>query len=260
MKKIIAIIISFCIIFTNFNSIYANSNSDLELIGVLKDADKIQLVQNDYNFGEAYAVFGDLKNTVRWNKNTNEVNFKVENIKTRSLLENSTFNMEINENFEPSGLIEYDGEKYSLETTDANTSNARFVIGLPAIIGSALVSALIAASASIIIYGVRYFLKAEIESALRKKKYKHYQAAVRYSEKLKRYDLFIGDALGETGASGRMKAGNDVWSTSKTGASNIARLAGGGKNPVGAEKHGGGKPGYYWHYHTYNRKGGHSFY
>lgn len=57
-----------------------------------------------------------------------------------------------------------------------------------------------------------------------------------------------------------MKAGNDVWSTSKNNAQKIARLAGNGKTPIGPEKHGNGKPGYYSHYHIYNRSGGHSFY
>ena len=259
MKKLISIILSFCMIFTNFNAIYANQNSDLELIGILEDADRVELVQNDYNYGEAYAIFGNLKSTIKWNKKTNEVEFEVENLKSRSILDKSTFDIEINEEFEPVGVLEYNGEKYDLETTDIN-QNARVVLALPAIVGSALVSALIAASATVIIAGVTYVLATEIASTLRKKQPKHYQAAIRYSKKLKRNELFIGDSLGETGASGRLKAGNDVWSTSQAGAKKIAKLAGGNKEPVGAEKHGGGKPGYYWHYHTHNRKGGHSFF
>lgn len=259
MKKLIAIMLSFCMLFTNFNAIYANQSNELELVGILKNADKVELVQNDYDYGEAYAIFGDLKNTIKWNKKTNEVDFKVENLKSRSILESSIFNIEINENFEPIGTIEYNDDKYDLNITDIN-QNSRFVIALPGIIGSALISALIAASASVVIAGVTYILATEIASSLRKKSYKHYQAAIRYSEKLKRNELFIGNSLGETGASGRLKSGNDVWSTSQAGAKKIAKLAGGNKEPVGAEKHGGGKPGYYWHYHTYNRKGGHSFF
>ena len=254
MKKLISIILSFCMIFTNFNAVYANNN-ELELVGILKDADKVELVQNDYDYGEAYAVFGILKHTIRWNKKTNEVNFKVENLKSRSILESSTFNIEINEDFEPIGTIKYNGDEYNLQETDANPNSRMALAG---IIGSALITSLIAASASVVIVGVTYILATEIASKLRKKQPKHYQAAIRYSKKLKRNELFIGNSLGETGASGRLKAGNDVWSTSKYGAEKIARLAGGGRTPIHDKPHGGA--GYYYHYHTYNRKGGHSFY
>lgn len=257
MKKLIAIVLSFCMLFTNFNAVYANPSNELELVGILEDADKVELIQNDYDYGEAYAVFGNLKHTIRWNKKTNEVDFKVENLKSKSVLESSTFNIEINEDFEPIGTIKYNGDEYNLKEIDVNP-NTR--MALTAVVGSALITYLIAISASVVILGVTYVLATEIASELRKKKPKHYQAAIRYSKKFKRNELFIGNSLGETGASGRLKAGNDVWSTSQAGAKKIAKLAGGNKEPIGAEKHGGGKPGYYWHYHTYNRKGGHSFF
>ncbi len=259
MKKLLAFMISLSMFFTSFSSIYANDNNNLELIGALKNADKVKLIQNNDNFGEAYAVFKDLKSTIKWNKKTNEVNFRVENLKTKNILDESTFNIKINEDFEPIGKLEYNKEKYDIQDIDVNV-NSRFALGLPAILGSALISALVAASTTVVIAGVTYVLATKVAAKLRRKEPKHYQAAIRYSKKLKRNELFIGDSLGEKGASGRLKAGNDVWSISKSGAEKIARLAGGNRKPVGAEKHGGGKPGYYWHYHTYNRQGGHSFF
>ncbi|CEK40090.1 hypothetical protein [Paraclostridium sordellii] len=259
MKKLITLILSFCLTIIPFNGVFANSDSDLEAIGILSKADELKLIQNNDEFGEAYAVLNNLKHTIKWNKKTNEVFFTVEDLRTRGNIENSSFNIEINEDFKPMGTIKYNDEEHSVQNIDTNM-DARFVAALPVIVGSALITALIQASATVIVAGVTYVLATEIASALRKKNYKHYQATVKYSSKLKRNDLFIGNALGETGASGRLKAGNDVWSTSKSGAQKIAKLAGGGKTPVGAEKHGNGKPGYYWHYHTYNRKGGHSFY
>lgn len=265
-KKLIALIISLCMIVLPFNGVYAKQNNqskELELVGILKDADKIELIQNDDKFGIAYAVFGDLKNIIKWNKKTNEVQFSVENLKTRGKVNNSTFNINIDENFEPIGFIKYNDEAYDLSNIDVN-DNSRAALALPAIVGAALIKALIAASATVVILGVTYVLATEIASTLRKKSPKHYQAAIRWSSKLKRNELFIGNSLGETGASGRMRAGNDVWSTSKYNAQKIAKLAGNGINYDGPERHGNGKPGYYWHYHAVNnaltRVGGHSFY
>lgn len=69
----------------------------------------------------------------------------------------------------------------------------------------------------------------------------------------------------------RLKGGNDTWSISERYAYKVACSAGNGRTPASTNKKGGEnhgydsktgkqKPGYYWHYHMYNRKGGHSFY
>lgn len=83
--------------------------------------------------GIAYAVFGNLKNIIKWNKKTNEVQFNVENLKTRSNVNNSTFNIDIDENFEPIGLIKYNGELYDLSNVNMNN---RVALALPALIGT----------------------------------------------------------------------------------------------------------------------------
>lgn len=136
MKKLIALIILLCMIVLPFNGVYAKANNQpkkLELVGILKDADKVELIQNDDNFGIAYAVFGNLKNIIKWNKKTNEVQFNVENLKTRSNVNNSTFNIDIDENFEPIGLIKYNGELYDLSNVNMNN---RVALALPALIGT----------------------------------------------------------------------------------------------------------------------------
>lgn len=121
-------------------------------------------------------------------------------------------------------------------------------------IGEALLSHLIAASAAVVIAGVTYTVASKVASKLRNKSYDHYAAVIRKG------DVYIGNPISYSAAVARMKSGGDVWSKSYSLAAKVARGAGNGRTPVGPERHGNGKPGYYWHFHTYNRSGGHSFY
>ena len=52
----------------------------------------------------------------------------------------------------------------------------------------------------------------------------------------------------------------NVWSKSSDLAMSVAKTAGGGNTPIGPEIH--FKPGevMYYHYHTYDRSGGHSYF
>ncbi len=267
MRRFLSLILTICLCLTPLNYAFANPNksdNQLELNAILRQADEVKLLENTDKEGKAYAILDGTKTTITWNKATNDVNLKVEEIEKREAPKESNFKIDINEDFEVSGEMNFEGENYNIEemiNLSDSEATTYVVIGLPIILGSALISALIAASATVVILGVTYVLATEVASTLRKKKPQHYQAAIRYSKKLKRDELFIGNDLEQAGAAGRLKksSNNDVWSTTQAGAFKIAKLAGGGKNPTAYEKHGGGKPGYYWHYHIYNRTGGHSF-
>ena len=72
----------------------------------------------------------------------------------------------------------------------------------------------------------------------------------------------IGRSLTYSQAVKEIKSGRNVFTVTSYEAKALAIAAGGstGRNnkKLYPEKHGG--KGYYWHYHTYNRKGGHVFY
>ena len=55
-----------------------------------------------------------------------------------------------------------------------------------------------------------------------------------------------------------VKAGGNVFAISKQKAYNCAKAAGNGREPTKPEKH--GSLGFFWHYHTGSRAGGHVFY
>jgi len=61
-----------------------------------------------------------------------------------------------------------------------------------------------------------------------------------------------------------MQCGKSVFAASKSAAKRVAKKAGGNMKPVGPEIDEGkeGVLGYYYHYHTYNRKpkGNHAFF
>ncbi len=79
-------------------------------------------------------------------------------------------------------------------------------------------------------------------------------------------DLYIGNSLTKAQAVARLKSSdsknNNVWSKSYSLAAAIAREAGGNRTPIGPERDKGksSAEGYYFHFHLYNRTGGHSFY
>ncbi|QHQ81831.1 SAR2788 family putative toxin [Bacillus subtilis] len=149
---------------------------------------------------------------------------------------------------------------YDVNTKEAQASFA-FLVPIAVVVGGALVEHLVAASLAIVIAGVTYTVATKVRSKLKKKKKYYYYAATLNKNKT---NMYIGPALSKKQAVSRLRKG-DVWSVSKSKAKNVAQTAGGGRKPVGPEIHnkkdGKIKKGtYYYHYHTYNRKGGHSFY
>lgn len=153
------------------------------------------------------------------------------------------------------------GKKYEVDNTKAK-SNFAFVIPIGIVIGEALVAHLLAASLAIVVAGVTYVAATEIASKLRKeKRYEHYAATLNKAKT----GMYIGPSLTYKQAKSKLKKG-DVWSISKSLARKVAQGAGGNRIPIGPEIHNKDKNGkvksgkYYYHYHTYNRAGGHSFY
>jgi len=155
-------------------------------------------------------------------------------------------------------------ETYHDDSTTANESVA-FVIPV-AFAAISLSTALyyLAIGAAIVIGGVlaveaaKSISKIIAENNKRPKSKKRYH----YPADVKGDKVYISPkGLTSSAAVTRGKKGHDVWSTSKAGAKTIATKIKGSKKPVGPEIHGGGKPGYMWHYHPYNRTPKmHSFY
>ncbi|MEC1625384.1 SAR2788 family putative toxin [Bacillus mojavensis] len=151
---------------------------------------------------------------------------------------------------------------YNVNTKEAQASFA-FLAPIAVVVGGALVEHLVAASLAMVIAGVTYTVYSEVSKKIKKqKKYYHYAATLNKGNG----KLYIGPALSQTQAVKRLKSG-DVYSLSKSKAYTVAKKAGHGKKPVGPENHrinpktGKKRKGdYYWHYHAYKRKGGHSFY
>lgn len=90
-----------------------------------------------------------------------------------------------------------------------------------------------------------------------RKYYDHYRVV-----RAGKVGLTVLNGMNLNTATNYMKAGGDVWSTSQPLAWKIAYYAGkpkGGRlqQPTKVERHGSGN---FWHYHTWNRAGGHSFY
>ena len=140
-----------------------------------------------------------------------------------------------------------------------------FLAPLVVVVGAKLIEALLLVSAVILINEIEFAKTDSIASSLRnKREYDHYYAKILSSDN----DVWIGPAISLSQATTRLVSfygdasvsGNDVWSTTLSGAAKVAQRAGGNKEPVGPEIHGMGLGfGYYYHYHTWNRVGGHSF-
>lgn len=87
--------------------------------------------------------------------------------------------------------------------------------------------------------------------------YEHYRAV-----RTGRVGIVVYSGMNLNTAVNYMKLRGDLWSTTPSGAYQVARLAGGLRGgkfqaPVADRAHG---PGNFPHYHTWNRSGGHSFY
>ena len=217
-NKIISIICLICFSMLIVPSTSSNASITDDLPQILQYASEFEILQNDNYYGIAYAILDNEKTTIEWDKTTNSVKMFTENINTRgNSITESNFNIEIDESFNVLGAIPVDEQFYSIDyledLSENYNPNARFAISIGSVIGAAVLKALIATTATVVIAGVTYTLITEVVSTLKNNKnYTHYKAAIRYSSKLKRYDLFVGDAISFTKAVSRLKNGNDVWS------------------------------------------------
>lgn len=132
-------------------------------------------------------------------------------------------------------------------------------IGIPLVWG-ALVS-LFKAGLTVIAWGMTFIAAGSVISKIRnnKKKKNHYLAVVN------KKGLFIGPGVTEAAAINTLRAGRSTWSISSNQAKKIASKLAKGKpiNEVDKNaKTGSPKTGYYWHWHSSNRKpkGHHAFY
>jgi hypothetical protein len=157
------------------------------------------------------------------------------------------------------------GQKSTISNNDSVIQPMMVILApLVQIVGAKLIEALLLIAAVIIINNIEFAKTDEIAMNLRnKREYDHYYA------KIVQGDVWIGPSISLSNAAARLISfngdstitGNDVWSTTLSGAAKVAERAGGGKEAVGPEIHGPGLGfGYYYHFHTWNRLGGHSFF
>lgn len=264
-KLLLVLLIVVFSVATNFNKVQAEETKDIS--SILKGIDEVKIIEDNE---EKVTVTGREKNTIvtiTYDKNTSDVTMISEelNLNTKKILtEENNFNIQIDqndlENFEIDSTIEYQGKNYDLEKTPnfSEYKQARFAVAVPLAValGESVIIWIITQFASIVIAGVTYVLATGIIEKIKNKQYDHYQA------ELKDNNLYIGNSITFETATARLLS-SDVWSKTSSLAAKVARAAGKNKAPVGSENHAatGSKKGlYYNHYHTYNRKGGHSFY
>lgn len=255
MKKVISCIVAISMLMTFFqHSIFVNAqSSDSEFDKLIDGVDEVRLLENSDLTGKAYAVLNGIKVTITWDKISNLVTMEKQDLKQRSQgVETQSFMIEFDENLELQDEDNFTEDNFLV-------SRATIVKPIESILGSKLINGLVAISVAITYQGSKYVLMTKIAENLKKEKYDHYEAILRYNSKFQGYDLYLGPALDINSAAGRLKLGKDMWSVSKSKAEQLARLAGNGKTPILDRPH-QNKPGYYWHYHRYDRLGGHSFY
>ena len=118
-------------------------------------------------------------------------------------------------------------------------------------IGSVLV--LLKITATVVVGGMTLYYAGDMIKELRKEKKGYYVAALKYSKKLKRKDLFIGPYLKTRQAKRRVKYFNgDVWATSESRAYELAYSVG-DRVPIHDDKY---KKGKYRHYHAKKKSKG----
>jgi hypothetical protein len=131
------------------------------------------------------------------------------------------------------------------------------VIPVIVMIGELLLAHLIALSLAVVITGITYIALSRVAESLRKQKPEHYAAYLDTKR-----GVFIGEPLSRTAAALRLRSTahgvNNTWSKSIGLARDVAFLVH-GKTPVGPEIH-GPMPLYQYHFHPFNRSGGHAFY
>jgi hypothetical protein len=132
------------------------------------------------------------------------------------------------------------------------------------IIGQFLLEQLLAIGTAVVIGSLTWAAAESVAMSLRNRQdHDHYAARIMQN------DVWVGPSISLSQATIRLTSfngdadalGNDVWSRTQSLAAKVAKIAGGGRNePVGPEIHGVLGRGYYYHFHTWNRVGGHSFF
>ncbi|MDX8346333.1 SAR2788 family putative toxin [Rossellomorea sp. YZS02] len=261
--KIVSSLLIFTLIFSTLSSITpvfaeerANESSLQSDITLVENTEEEITVQT--NAEKENAV---VSATLDKESNTFTINSTEEN-ELGQMIEKS-YNVIVNtatdEEFIATFIDQETGEQYEVNSNELNASLV-WLIPLGVVLGEALIAHLISAGLAVVIAGVTYTAVKEVSEKLKKKKHDHYMAI------LTKGDLFIGNPLSEAQAVSRLKSkdkkANNVWSVSYSKAALIARKAGGNKAPIGPERDKGksSAEGYYFHFHLYNRSGGHSFY
>lgn len=225
---------------------------------IIKD-ENIEVIENNTNKievqTEVETTKGDATVSATWNKNNDT--FTVTSIEKDSNGNDikKEYKVDIEEatedNFKAVFTDIKTNEKFHVNSNEAHASIV-FLLPIAGIIGQGLVSHLIAIGAAIVIAGSTYVAVSKVASQLKRKQPEHYAATIR------RGDLYVGGSLSYSSAVSRLKGGSDIWSKNSNLAFKVAQGAGKGKRPTNYERH--GQQGYYWHYHTWNRSGGHSFF
>lgn len=137
-----------------------------------------------------------------------------------------------------------------------------WLLPIGAIIGEILISHLLAMATAVIIGSITWAVAEAVTTKLREEKHDHYAARIMQQQ------VWIGPSISLAVAKARLISfngdadapGSDVFSRTLSLAVKVAKEAGGGKEPVGPEIHGPLGGGFLYHYHTWNRVGGHSFF
>ena len=273
-RKLISLLLVLSMLFTCFTTTFASQDLNKFKGTVLENATEVVVTENGDTVSSAYAIIDGKKISIEWNRKINEVILTEESednlgMKNFSTKESAVFPIEFDKNLEHSYTVNYDGIDYDIDSAFNKNLQPNIVIPLGVIIGEALLNYLISLALTIVISGEVYALASEIVSELQKKKeYKHYMAILKDEQNgifnIKK--LYIGPAIDTTkGAASALLTGVNVWSTSQA----YAKLAAEQATPGGiigpeidsynATQVQAGWD-FYWHYHLFGRKGGHSFY
>lgn len=127
-------------------------------------------------------------------------------------------------------------------------------ISLTAILGAALIRALVAAVLTIVVGGVTFVAGHAVTQELsRRRPNNHFMAVLRNGR------LYIGNGVTLAVAQARLRGRQDVWSLTSV----LARRAAGGTTAEGPENHfrrGSRHSRFFDHWHIAGRRGGHSFF
>lgn len=171
------------------------------------------------------------------------------------------------ENFSATYFDVKTGEEFVVNPKDTEhsgtiTPNLVWLLPIGVIIGELLLQQLLAMATAVVIGSITWVVADAIATRLRNESHDHYAARIMQGQ------VWIGPSISFSVAKARLVSfngdadapGNDVFSRSLSLAVKVAKEAGGGKEPVGPEIHGQLGMGYMYHYHIWNRVGGHSFF